>query len=205
VVAQASVGGAAGDVAAAAAELRRVPTHWLHTHATTKQAAAAEGGEEAREVAAVVVGGVDVVDEGATEQQGRLRLHRCRLGSAPPPTQRPSISCSSKKHSDDLSTFPYHCGAVRMCACHGLEQEGVTAIPQPPSAVAAFYTPSRLGLAHHRLERQVCDPSLGPGTGLAQRSRSQGLPACEEASATSAPLQHRRRAGARSSHAYTHL
>jgi hypothetical protein len=77
------------------------------------------------------------------------------------------------------------------------------------SAVAAFYkylyTPSRLGLAHHRLERQVCDPSLGPGTGLAQRSRSQGLPACEKASATSAPPQHRRRAGARSSHAYTHL
>jgi hypothetical protein len=29
-----------------------------------------------------------------------------------------------------------------------------------------------------RLERPVCDPSLGPGTGLAQRDRSQSLPAC---------------------------
>jgi hypothetical protein len=45
------------------------------------------------------------------------------------------------------------------------------------------------------LGRPVCDPSLGLGTGLAQRDRSQGLPACEEASATSAPPQHRRTAG----------
>jgi hypothetical protein len=37
------------------------------------------------------------------------------------------------------------------------------------------------------LERLICDPSLGPGTGLAQRDRSQELPACEEASATSEP------------------
>jgi hypothetical protein len=50
------------------------------------------------------------------------------------------------------------------------------------------------------LERPVRDPSLG----LAQRDRAQGLPACEEASATSAPPQHHRRAGIPAQLAYTH-
>ena len=61
---------------------------------------------------------------------------------------------------------------------------------------------SILSLAWDRftgLERPVCDPSLGPGTGLAQRDRSQGLPACEEVSASSAPSHHHRRAGTPSS------
>jgi hypothetical protein len=49
-------------------------------------------------------------------------------------------------------------------------------------------TPYRLG-RFTGLDRPVCDPSLGPGTGLAQRDRSQSLPACEEVSATSAPPQ----------------
>jgi hypothetical protein len=44
------------------------------------------------------------------------------------------------------------------------------------------------------LERPVHDPSHGPGTSLAQCDRSQGLPACEEASATSTPTQHHCRA-----------
>jgi hypothetical protein len=62
-----------------------------------------------------------------------------------------------------------------------------------------FNTPSRLGPVHPGLERPVCDPSLCPGTGLAQRDRSQSLPACEEASATNTLSQHHRRAGAPSS------
>jgi hypothetical protein len=52
-----------------------------------------------------------------------------------------------------------------------------------------------LGTGSTGLEKPVCDPSLSPGTGVAQRDRSQSLPACEEASATSAPPQHHRRAG----------
>jgi hypothetical protein len=62
----------------------------------------------------------------------------------------------------------------------------VTANPNPlPHSIL---DPSRWDRFTPRL-RQVCDTSLGPGTGLAQRDRSQGLPACE-ASATRAPTQH---------------
>jgi hypothetical protein len=51
-------------------------------------------------------------------------------------------------------------------------------------------------------DQSTYDPSLAPGTGLAQRDRAQGLPACEEAtqtSATSAPPPQHRRTGASSS------
>jgi hypothetical protein len=74
-----------------------------------------------------------------------------------------------------------------MCACHGLEQGAYTETANPKQLPAFL-----LRLAWDRftgLERPVCDPSLGPGTGLAQRDRSQSLPACEEASATSTPPQ----------------
>jgi hypothetical protein len=78
-----------------------------------------------------------------------------------------------------------------MCACHGLEQGGRTERRYcKPKTVAAFNTPSRWD-RFTGLERTVCDPSLDPGTGLAQRDRSQGLAACEEASATRTPPQHR--------------
>jgi hypothetical protein len=78
---------------------------------------------------------------------------------------------------------------VRMCACHELEQGTYReALLQTLSGCRSCVPGDRLT----GLGRPVCDPSLGPGTGLAQCDRSQGLPACEEASATSAPPQHRR-------------
>jgi hypothetical protein len=85
-----------------------------------------------------------------------------------------------------------------MCACHELEGTYRETIPQPQRLPRSI-----LRIAWDRctgLERPVCDPSLCPGTGLAQRDRSQSLPACEEASATSTPPQHHHRC---CSHTYT--
>jgi hypothetical protein len=74
----------------------------------------------------------------------------------------------------------YRCEAVRMCACHGLEwgERDVTANPKP----SGVKTPSRLAPVHPGLKTGLRS-QFDPGTGLAQRDRSQGLPACEEASA----------------------
>jgi hypothetical protein len=91
----------------------------------------------------------------------------------------------------------WSCGHVRVpwVRVEGDVQRDVAANPKglPRSILRLAWDPFT------GLERPVCDPSLGPGTGLAQRDRSQGLPAREEASATSAPPQHHRRAGTPSS------
>jgi hypothetical protein len=66
-----------------------------------------------------------------------------------------------------------------MCACHGLEKERTyrETLLRTHSGCRALYSASLGTASLHGLERPVCDPSLGPGTGLAQSDRSRGLPA----------------------------
>jgi hypothetical protein len=133
--------------------------------------------------------------------------HHCQQGGGPGPQQalQPSFTPRRSGVRDRQECVPYHGGAVRMCACRELEQGGTyrETLLRTLSGCCVQYSVSlgtgSLGL---RDRSAICDPSLGPGTGLAQRYRSQSLPACEEASA-STPPQHRR-VGAPSSARHTH-
>jgi hypothetical protein len=134
------------------------------------------GGSHAAPLVAVHVGRAEAFELAEAVTAGLEAAVR-RYTTAPPhqpPAPPPSPSGKNDLETHIIVDFPLAGAGYVLCQC------------------TPTYAPCQA-------KQSGRDPRLAPGTGLAQRDRSQSLPACEEASATSAPPQHHRRVGSPSS------